>query len=191
MPSVPDLVRATLTAHAAVIAVIRLGFAWKARRGGPRAEHREGCSAWLIAVGVVAGYGAIAASWWVPDDWLPTFTTFFPGLYTAGLLVLGLQGVSLWRAHRALGVAWSGRLALAPDHRLVTEGIYAVTRHPMYGSALLWPLGALLVAPVPLLVPLAALAVGVVIRVRREEHMLEERFGDDWRAYAARTRRFF
>jgi protein-S-isoprenylcysteine O-methyltransferase Ste14 len=191
MPSSTDLVRLVLTFHAGLIALVRLAFAWRARQAGPREPHGEGASAWLIGGGVVGGYGAIAATWWVPDAWLPTDRAFLPGLFTAGVLVLGWQAALLFRAHHDLGAAWSGGLALTREHRLITEGTYARVRHPMYGAALLWPVGALLVAPVPLLTPLIALAVGVVLRVRHEERMLEARFGDDWRAYAARTRRFF
>jgi protein-S-isoprenylcysteine O-methyltransferase Ste14 len=191
MPSPTDLVRLVLTVHVVLITLVRLVFAWRARKVGPREPHGEGVSAWLIAVGVVGGYGAVAAAWGVPDTWLPTDRTFLPGVFTAGVLVLGWQAVLLFRAHDDLGTAWSGGLALTQEHRLVTEGTYARVRHPMYGAALLWPVGALLVAPVPLVLPLAALAVGVVLRVRHEERMLEARFGDEWRAYAARTRRFF
>jgi len=191
MPPVADLVRLALTLHGALIAAVRLAFAWRARRAGPRQAYPEGLSAALITAGVGLGYAAIVACWWAPDAWLPTDATFLPGLFTLGLLVLGLQAVLLYRAHRALGAAWSGGLALAEEHDLVTEGLYATTRHPMYGSALLWPLGVSLVAPVPLFVPLWLLAAGVVLRVEREEHMLQQRFGDRWRAYAARTRRFF
>lgn len=191
MPSVPDLVRLALTVHAGAIAVVRLIFAWRARRAGPRQAYPEGLSAGFIGAGVVSGYAGIVACWWVPDTWLPTDRTFLPGLFTLGLLVLGLQAVLLFRAHRALGVAWSGGLALSSGHGLVIDGLYATTRHPMYGSALLWPLGVSLVAPVALFVPLWLLSVGVVLRVEREERMLAERFGDEWRAYVARTRRFF
>jgi protein-S-isoprenylcysteine O-methyltransferase Ste14 len=191
MPTVPDLVRWTLTLHAVLLAAVRAVYAWRARAAGSRRPHPEGASAVPVVLGVVWGYGAVVASWWAPDAWLPTFATFLPGLYATGLLVLGAQAVLLVRAHAALGPAWSGWLALARDHRLVTHGAYATARHPMYGSALLWPLGTTLVAPVPLFAPLWLLALGVVLRVRREERMLEQAFGDEWRQYAARTRRFF
>jgi protein-S-isoprenylcysteine O-methyltransferase Ste14 len=191
MPSIALLVRATLTAHAVVILAVRLAYAWRARRAGPRRTHPEGASAALIMAGVAAGLAAIGGVWWVPEGWLPTWATFLPAVYTAGVLVLGAQVVLLVRAHAALGVAWSGSLQLLRDHRLVIDGIYATTRHPMYGSALLWPLGVTLVAPVPLFLPLWLLSLGVVLRVRHEERMLAAAFGDEWRAYAARTRRFF
>ena len=75
---------------------------------------------------------------------------------------------------------------------LVDQGPYRFSRNPMYvglaaaytGLALvlnrLWPFAFL---------PLV-LALIVVFVIRPEERHLEERFGDDYRAYKRRVRRF-
>src|SRR5690606_36343561 len=49
-----------------------------------------------------------------------------------------------WRSHTDLGRNWSPGLEVRSDHELVTNGIYARIRHPMYAaiwiSALVQPL---------------------------------------------------
>jgi protein-S-isoprenylcysteine O-methyltransferase Ste14 len=71
---------------------------------------------------------------------------------------------------------------------LVTTGPFGVIRHPIYVSyALAW-----LAAPVATHGPVASLlgvaAVGVyVVAARREERLLEERFGDAYRNYQLGT----
>ena len=36
----------------------------------------------------------------------------------------------LWKAHADLGLNWSPTLQIVPEHKLVTNGIYAYIRHP-------------------------------------------------------------
>ena len=75
---------------------------------------------------------------------------------------------------------------------MATGGIYAWTRNPMYlgtilafaGLGLAWPSTWLLV-----LMPLLALGL-LKLAIEREEAFLERRFGDDYRAYKTRVRRW-
>ncbi len=85
----------------------------------------------------------------------------------------------------------SHSLDLRENHRLVTAGIYARLRHPMYTAFWLWALAQ----PFLLANWLAGFA-GIVgfgtlyfLRVGQEERMMEERFGQEYRDYCARTRR--
>jgi protein-S-isoprenylcysteine O-methyltransferase Ste14 len=75
--------------------------------------------------------------------------------------------------------------------RLVTGGIYRVLRHPQYlglslivaGFVVMWPtLPTLMMAPV--------LVVMYIRMARREDRELAARFGEEFRAYAARTPAF-
>jgi protein-S-isoprenylcysteine O-methyltransferase Ste14 len=80
-----------------------------------------------------------------------------------------------------------------PTTALVVDGIYGRTRNPLYlGSTLIY-LGLSVAAgslwAVLLVVPLLwVINVGVVAR---EERYLERKFGDAYRAYKARVRRWF
>jgi len=112
-----------------------------------------------------------------------------PGAWTpvriAGA-VLTLAGISLITLARwQLGDAFS----IEPRATmLVTRGLYARIRNPVYVFGLVLIAGILLYLDLlrflPLLIPVAIMQI---IRARREAKVLEERFGDEYRAYRART----
>jgi len=79
-----------------------------------------------------------------------------------------------------------------PTTALVVDGIYGRTRNPLYLGTTLIYLGLSVAAgslwAIGLLVPLLwVINVGVV---KREERYLERKFGDAYRAYKARVRRW-
>jgi protein-S-isoprenylcysteine O-methyltransferase Ste14 len=75
--------------------------------------------------------------------------------------------------------------------RLVTSGPYALTRNPMYLGNLLFELGLLLALRSPLaLLLFAAHAVRFARRVGIDEERLERHFGDEYRAYVSRVKRW-
>lgn len=96
-----------------------------------------------------------------------------------------------WRSHADLGRNWSPGLEVSNDHELVTNGIYARVRHPMYAaiwiSTLAQPLliqnwiAGFLVVP--------AFTAMWFLRVPHEETMMQARFGEAWDAYCARAGR--
>ena len=80
-----------------------------------------------------------------------------------------------------------------PASVLVTDGIYRFTRNPMYlGMTLaLIGLGLLFASPGVLLsVPVVLLAIRTQV-IAQEEAYLTRRFGEDYRAYTRRVRRWF
>jgi protein-S-isoprenylcysteine O-methyltransferase Ste14 len=112
-----------------------------------------------------------------------------PGAWTpiriAGLVVT-LAGLSLLTLARwQLGDAFS----IEPRATtLVTRGLYARIRNPVYVFGLVLFAGILLYVDQPrLLLVLIPLAIMQVIRARREARVLEDRFGDEYRSYRART----
>jgi protein-S-isoprenylcysteine O-methyltransferase Ste14 len=104
-------------------------------------------------------------------------------------LALFVAGVALrtW-AFVYLGRFFSIFLTIQKDHRLVTDNIYSLVRHPSYTGLLVRSLGWTLVFRS--LFGLAAwlgLLVFLARRIRHEERVLSSEFGAEWEAYGRRT----
>jgi protein-S-isoprenylcysteine O-methyltransferase Ste14 len=107
-------------------------------------------------------------------------------------LVLAIACLALFFvSHRQLGAAWSPTLETRRDHRLVRSGIYARVRHPIYSAFFLWALAQAFLLPngIAGLSGLAGFAILYLFRMPREERMMLDTFGDDYRAYMRQTKR--
>jgi len=108
-----------------------------------------------------------------------------------GAAILALAVWLFWRSHADLGRNWSPSLQLREEHELVTEGVYRWIRHPMYASMWLWGVAQALLlqnwiagwASLVLFLPL------YLLRVPREEQMMLDEFGEEYRVYINRTGR--
>jgi protein-S-isoprenylcysteine O-methyltransferase Ste14 len=110
--------------------------------------------------------------------------------------IIGTVGlaVGLWlfyQAHADLGRNWSVTLEIRDKHQLVTGGIYSLVRHPMYLSLLVYSAGQVLVLPNWVVGPAYGVAMALVFafRLRPEEQMMLDEFGDEYGAYIRRTKR--
>jgi protein-S-isoprenylcysteine O-methyltransferase Ste14 len=106
------------------------------------------------------------------------------GLCYTGLLVLFLSLVSFGRSFRV------GIDVDQPD-KLVTTGIFAISRNPIYVGFALVLVGQFLVFPN--WIPLAYLAAGVLLfhrQVLREEDFMRQHYGQDYAEYCRRVRRY-
>ena len=87
-----------------------------------------------------------------------------------------------------LGRRFSGLVAIQPDHKLVTDGLYGVIRHPSYLGLLATGVGWSLAFRSGVgLVVTALIALVLVARMDAEERLLAETFGAEYQAYRART----
>ncbi|MFJ4294296.1 methyltransferase family protein [Cupriavidus sp. NPDC089707] len=105
-----------------------------------------------------------------------------------GVALFAAGGVlRLWPVF-VLGRRFSGLVAIQPGHTLVTTGIYGVIRHPSYLgfviSSLGWVLGFR--SGVGVVLTLAMVPV-LIARIRAEEALLLDQFGDEYAAYCERT----
>jgi protein-S-isoprenylcysteine O-methyltransferase Ste14 len=110
-----------------------------------------------------------------------------------GVIVMSVALWLFWRAHADLDRNWSITLELRKGHQLITHGVYRAIRHPMYAAILLFGLaqGLLLqnwLAGWSAVVTFAVMYIG---RVRREEQMMCEFFGQEYRDYMQQTGRLF
>jgi protein-S-isoprenylcysteine O-methyltransferase Ste14 len=117
--------------------------------------------------------------------------TFHPGQAWLGAVVLICAVALFFHSHRRLGRSWSVTLEIRENHGLVTDGIYRFVRHPMYSAYFLWTLSQALLLPNWIAGPAGLIGFGTLFafRVRREEQMMLDAFGEPYAAYAARTKR--
>lgn len=115
-----------------------------------------------------------------------------PALPAAGL-VIAVSGIALTLvAQRQMGLSW--RVGVDPAERtpLITDGLFAHLRNPIFTGMLTVVVGlAGLVPTVVMLIALACLVAAVQIQVRGvEEPYLLATHGPAYRAYASRAGRF-
>jgi protein-S-isoprenylcysteine O-methyltransferase Ste14 len=100
------------------------------------------------------------------------------------VLIVGAVFV-FWRAHADLGLNWSPTLEIREKHELITRGIYSVIRHPMYASQILWSIAQALLLQnwIAGFGSIVAFIPFYFLRVRAEEQLMLEQFGDQYRSY--------
>lgn len=108
-------------------------------------------------------------------------------------LGVGLGFLSLpflaW-VHYVLDKHWDISLTLQENHKLVTTGPYRRIRHPMYTAHIVYFLTWVLVSANLLLLTNYILTILlIVLRIPKEEQMLLDQFGDEYRAYMNQTGR--
>jgi protein-S-isoprenylcysteine O-methyltransferase Ste14 len=108
-----------------------------------------------------------------------------------GIIILAMAVWLFWRSHADLGRNWSPSLELREGHELVTEGVYRLVRHPMYASMWLWGVAQALLLQnwIAGWVSLVMFMPLYLLRVPREERMMLDEFGEEYRAYMDRTGR--
>lgn len=88
-----------------------------------------------------------------------------------------------------LGSHFRVQAVVTAEHRLIVSGPYSVVRHPIYASLTGFLLaGAVLTARwLGLALALPVFFAGTEIRVRAEDKILRQRFGEEFERYAARV----
>jgi len=109
-------------------------------------------------------------------------------------IALGIGSVwMILAAIRTLGKQWSVVARLCEAHKLVIEGPYRVVRHPIYAAnfGLLLATGLAFSRIQPLVIAILVLWIGTAIRMRKEEKLLCEAFGQEFEDYARRVPALF
>ena len=111
----------------------------------------------------------------------------------AGALAICAAVGSVWlttMAVKTLGKEWSLTARLVEGHKLATSGPYAFVRHPIYTGMLgmLVATGLAISHWAAVLAALVFFFIGTTIRVRSEERLLREAFGEQFETYARSVR---
>ena len=170
--------------------IIRHPFERKAKKIGVRKSLFDRRESGLLAAAVL-GLFVIPAIYV-----LSGFPALFDRPFIPAIAWLGAAttAAALWlfrRSHVDLGRNWSISLEVREQHALVKTGIYRLIRHPMYSSFFLLGLAQMLLLANWFAGLAGIVGAGVLFafRVRREEQMMLESFGDEYRSYMTLTKR--
>jgi protein-S-isoprenylcysteine O-methyltransferase Ste14 len=116
---------------------------------------------------------------------------FVPDTLTTAAIGLGIQvGFVLFYfcGRFYLGRMWSGAIKIVDDHRLIQSGPYRFLRHPMYTGMLGMCVGTAVVSgQYHALLGVALFVLAYARKIRIEERILCNEFGDAYATYRRRT----
>jgi len=117
--------------------------------------------------------------------------SFRPWLAWIGAAVFAVALWIFWSAHRELGRNFSPSLVVRQQHTLVTGGLYRYMRHPMYTAFWLWVIAQALLLQNWIVAIGGFCGWGILFfdRIGQEEAMMRETFGEEYDAFARRTKR--
>lgn len=170
--------------------VIRFEHARRSRRLGVQHNFRDIRENALLFISL-SGLGILPLLYVATS--FPRFAaySFRPAQAWLGVL-FAIAALFLFQmTHRALGRNWSVSLQLRKDHQLITTGIYRKIRHPMYTAFWLWAIAQACLLPNWFAGFAGLVGFGILFfgRIGREERMMLQTFGDDYRNYMSRTYR--
>jgi len=126
-------------------------------------------------------------------SWLDFANYEFPAwIGWLGAIVFAGSGALIWKTHQDLGRSWTPSLTFRDGHFLITDGIFSYLRHPMYSAQLLWAIAQMLLLHnwIAGFAYLAVIIPHTLVRIRKEEKIMLEKFGDEYRDYMEKTGRF-
>ncbi|HCS19040.1 MAG TPA: hypothetical protein DIW47_00500 [Bacteroidetes bacterium] len=109
-------------------------------------------------------------------------------------IVLFVMGMALrWTAILSLGKSFTVQVAVKPDQRLKTNGVYRYIRHPSYTGLLLYYFGLGLLQHnwISILILLILPLIAILNRIAFEENLLSEHFGRDYTNYTGKSKKLF
>jgi protein-S-isoprenylcysteine O-methyltransferase Ste14 len=138
----------------------------------------------IYVVGLVAGY-LLERKY--PVATLPRNLSIAGGivLCVAGLLVIRSAARTVWKANSSI-------IPMRPTTAIVSEGVFQLTRNPMYLGMVVIYVGIALLIRSPwalVLLPLVVLGVDRLV-IAKEERYLRGKFGETYGNYCSKVRRW-
>ena len=178
---------------------MRFYFMYKVRRSGGRltpdkgaVEREGGRGIFIIRVIVFLLLIILLVMYITGMAWIDIFFFPLPAWLRWLGFGLGLLSLTFWTwTQAALDTRWSAQLQLRKEHTLITSGPYARIRHPLYAAMFAWAIALALLTANWIFVAITVLTIaGTLARVPKEEQMMLDSFGDEYRAYMQRTGKF-
>lgn len=169
--------------------VIRKEYTFRCRGDKAANKRKSAVDIVLISAG---GVGLAAPLFYLFSPWLDFANYDLPGwMGWMGTTAFAGALLLLWRSHADLGRNWSATLQIRQEHTLITNGVYRYMRHPMYAAHLLWAIaqGLLLQNWLAGWIFLIAFIPMYLVRAPKEEQMMLDNFGEEYRNYISRTGR--
>jgi len=114
---------------------------------------------------------------------LPWQRTIGLTLFVIGLTIMIVGQITLWENY-------SGFVVIKKGHQLITHGIYRFTRNPIYLGAIIVFTGLpVYAASVYGFLAMLVQTPILLFRIKMEEKMLAEHFGDEYEAYRTATKK--
>lgn len=175
--------------------IIRITFSRLSRKNNKDVEIKESKIRLTflqiyIASTVIIFFMYIFFDQWFSWGQIPNYPELISWIgFGTGLLSLGMF---IW-VHLFLNNNFSYTLKIFHDHKLITEGPYNIIRHPMYTAFLIYHSSVFLITGnwfIGIIWVIGLLFI-FIIRIRNEEKILIETFGDVYREYIHTTGMLF
>ncbi|HKO98490.1 MAG TPA: isoprenylcysteine carboxylmethyltransferase family protein [Pyrinomonadaceae bacterium] len=109
-----------------------------------------------------------------------------------GVILITIGLILFLIAYVSFGDSWRVGFDVKTPGALVTKGVFSITRNPIYLFLDLWFVGAFLINGTLVFLIMAILAIGVQHwQILQEEAFLTNLYGQPYRDYCVRTRRYF
>ncbi len=129
----------------------------------------------------------------IRSKWIDVFLINLPSWLRWLGFGLGFAAVLFWTwTQVTLDTQWSAQLQLTQNHHLITTGPYTHIRHPLYASVFGWCVVLSLLTANWIFIAVCALSIiGLLWRIPKEEQMMIDAFGDEYRTYMKHSGRIF
>ena len=156
-------------------------------------KREEGITSKLAGLLGILGFLSVIA-FVINPSWLAWAHLTLPGWVRWAGVAIALTGFSLLQwAQTTLGQSWSDTPRMMREQTLITSGPYRIIRHPIY-TAFIFILGSTLFISANWLIGISWIGMTVletISRIRFEEGLMLEFFGEQYRDYMKKTGRLF
>lgn len=139
---------------------------------------------------IVVGIYAFKNEWY--EYLLPFWYLKYPILQKIGWALLFLSLIVVWISQSQMSTSWRIGIDENNKTKLVTKGVFSISRNPIFLGIMIANIGLFLVIPnafTLLIISLSTLSVNTQIRL--EEEFLKREFGNEYIHYAEKVRRWF